>query len=149
MKKFKFRYESVLKMRIDQEDRVKNELAKLIAEKQTLEDELSELRQSALRYDQHIEFLMTNGDTYHERLQISQGKRYYRDQIQSVTEQIHRITIEIQKVQMKLVEAMKERKIMEKLKEKAFQEFVQAINDADFKLIEEVVNFSNNKRDGE
>ena len=149
MKKFKFRYESVLKMRIDHEDRVKNELAKLIAEKQRLDDRLAELREGAQQYDQHIETLMTEGDTYHERFQINQGKRYYRDQIQAVLEQIQQVTHEIQKVQIKLVEAMKERKIMEKLKEKAFQEFVQAINDADFKLIEEVVNFLNNKRDGE
>ena len=38
---------------------------------------------------------------------------------------------------------------MDKLKEKAFQEFVDAINEADAKLIEEVVNYSNNKKIGE
>ena len=42
MKKFKFSYESILNMRKNHEDQVKNALAKRIAERQTLLDKLTQ-----------------------------------------------------------------------------------------------------------
>ncbi len=149
MKKFRFRYESVLKMRLDQEDRIKNELAKLILKRQEHLDVLDALNVSADTYDQHIQMVLTEGDTKNERQQFTQGKSYYRDQKSKLKASIATLDVEIKKTQSKLVEAMKERKVMDKLKEKAFQEFVDAVNEADAKLIEEVVNYSNNKKIGE
>lgn len=149
MKKFSFRYESVLKMRLDQEDRIKNELAKLISKRQEYVDALTALVESAESYDQHIQNVLMDGDAQNERLQFTQGKKYYRDQKNKLKDKIAAVDGDIRKTQAKLVEAMKERKVMDKLKEKAFQEFVDAVNEADAKLIEEVVNYSNNKKIGE
>lgn len=149
MKKFKFRYESVLKMRMDYEDKIKNELAKLIAKRQSFLDQLEDLELRSLQYDAHIESVLLEGDVMCERQSFTQGKKYYKDHRDILKMKIQTVEKDIQAVQTKLVEAMKERKIMDKLKEKAFQEFVEAINVADEKLIEEVVNYSNNKKNGE
>ncbi len=149
MKKFRFRYESVLKMRLDQENRIKNELAKQISKRQDYLDALAELIQSATTYDLYIQNVLLDGDAKNERQQFTQGKKYYRDRKNKLNATIAAIDIEIKKTQEKLVEAMKERKVMDKLKEKAFQEFVDAVNEADAKLIEEVVNYSNNKKIGD
>jgi flagellar FliJ protein len=149
MKKFSFRYESVLKMRLDQEDRIKNDLAKLISKRQDYVDALMSLMVSAENYDQHIQKVLMDGDAQNERQQFTQGKKYYRDQKNKLNAKIAAVDNDIRKTQAKLVEAMKERKVMDKLKEKAFQEFVDAVNEADAKLIEEVVNYSNNKKIGE
>lgn len=149
MKKFSFRYESVLKMRLDQEDRIKNDLAKLISKRQDYVDALTALSESAETYDRHIQNVLMDGDAQNERQQFTQGKKYYRDQKNKLKAKIAAVDGEIRKTQAKLVEAMKERKVMDKLKEKAFQEFVDAVNEADAKLIEEVVNYSNNKKIGE
>jgi flagellar FliJ protein len=149
MKKFNFRYESVLKMRLDQEDRIKNELAKLISKRQDYVDSLDVLIENAETYDKHIQKVLSDGDAQNERQQFTQGKKYYRDHKNKLKAKIAAIEVEIQKTQAKLVEAMKERKVMDKLKEKAFQEFVDAVNEADAKLIEEVVNYSNNKKIGD
>ena len=149
MKKFSFRYESVLKMRLDQEDRIKNDLAKLISKRQDYVDALTALVESAESYDQHIQNVLMDGDAQNERQQFTQGKKYYRDQKNKLKVKIAAVDGDIRKTQAKLVEAMKERKVMDKLKEKAFQEFVDAVNEADAKLIEEVVNYSNNKKIGE
>ena len=149
MKKFSFRYESVLKMRLDQEDRIKNDLAKLISKRQDYMDALTSLVESAETYDQHIQKVLMDGDAKNERQQFTQGKKYYRDQKTKLKAKIAAVDGDIRKTQAKLVEAMKERKVMDKLKEKAFQEFVDAVNEADAKLIEEVVNYSNNKKIGE
>ncbi len=149
MKKFSFRYESVLKMRLDQEDRIKNDLAKLISKRQDYMDALTTLVESSETYDQHIQKVLMDGDVQNERQQFTQGKKYYRDQKIKLKAKIAAVDGDIRKTQAKLVEAMKERKVMDKLKEKAFQEFVDAVNEADAKLIEEVVNYSNNKKIGE
>jgi len=134
---------------MDQEDRIKNELAKLISKRQEYVDALEALIVSANTYDQHIQNVLLKGDSKNERLQFMHGKKYYRDQKNRLNANINKLDIEIKKTQARLVEAMKERKIMDKLKEKAFQEFVDAVNEADAKLIEEVVNYSNNKKIGE
>ncbi len=149
MKKFSFRYDSVLKMRLDQEDRIKNDLAKLISKRQEYIDALTTLVESAEAYDQHIQKVLMDGDAQNERQQFTQGKKYYRDQKNKLKDKIAAVESDIRKTQAKLVEAMKDRKVMDKLKEKAFQEFVDAVNEADAKLIEEVVNYSNNKKIGE
>ena len=149
MKKFKFRYESVLKMRLDMESRIKNELARLISKRQDYLDAIESLIESSYNYDQHIQNVLIDGDAKNERQQFTQGKKYYRDLMTKLKASLATVDAEIKKTQVKLVEAMKERKVMDKLKEKAFQEFVDAVNEADAKLIEEVVNFSNNKKIGE
>ena len=149
MKKFKFRYESVLKMRTDQEDRIKNELAQVIAARQAKIDALGSVDQSAKLYDAHVQSVLEFGDVSNERAGFSQNKRYYRDKKQELKDEIEKLDHKIKQIQVKLVEAMKDRKVMEKLKENAFKAFVEAINEADEKLIEEVVNYSNNKRNGE
>ncbi|HAS74985.1 MAG TPA: hypothetical protein DCS67_12640 [Clostridiales bacterium UBA8960] len=149
MKKFKFRYESVLKMRLDQEDKIKNDLAKLITRRQRLIDQLIEVKDASALYDKHIQDSLEKGESRSERHQFSQGKQYYRDKTNNLNQQLAQINQDIIGVQQKLVEAVKDRKVMDKLKEKAFKAFVEAINEADEKLIEEVVNFANNKRNGE
>lgn len=149
MKKFSFRYESVLKMRLDKEDQVKNELAKYITKRQRKIDELEKNNANALAYDQHIEKLLLDGNAGAEMFQFNQGKTYYKKQREKLMLDIANIDRQIALTQVKLVEAMKDRKIMEKLKEQALNEFYEAINEADAKLIEEVVNFSNNKKDGD
>lgn len=149
MKKFKFRYESVLKMRLDKEEAIKAELAECITEKQAIETQKSAIEKSEIEYALYIQTVLASGESHGEMRQFTEGKKYYRNNKKRLDQQIVKLNQEIQRIQLKLVEAMKDRKIMEKLKERAFQEFVEAINEADEKLIEEVVNFSNNKRDGE
>ena len=149
MKKFKFRYESVLKMRRDKEDQIKSELANCIAQMQEKENEKIKLEQSETEYALHVQTLLATGEIRAEMKQFSEGKKYYRNKKKRLDQQILELKHEIQRIQVILVEAMKDRKIMDKLKENAFQAFLESINEADEKLIEEVVNFSNNKRDGD
>lgn len=149
MKKFKFRYESVLKMRLDKEEQIKGDLANCISEKQMIEQKKHDLELSEQKYAMHVQNLLNTGKTHAEMKQFSEGKNYYRNIKKRFDRQIVELNEEMQRIQLKLVEAMKERKIMDKLKERAFQEFIESINEADEKLIEEVVNFSNNKRDGD
>ena len=53
----------------------------------------------------------------------------------------------VENAMMKLTAAVKERKVQEKLKEKAFEEFLQELNAQEMKEIDEVVSFNYNNRE--
>lgn len=149
MKKFKFRYESVLKMRMDKEEDLKNELAKKIKERQELLDKLEKMKTRFLEYSNWIQEQLISESHEFDLRAINDGKKYYRNNINEYQYQIQKKEKEIEAVKAKLVEAMKERKVMDKLKEKEFQNYIEEINKQDTKLIEEIVNYKSNKRGDE
>lgn len=149
MKKFKFRYESVLKMRMNEEDRIKNELAKKINERQNILDALENLNSVELEYLNHIDIVIKSGKAGKEMHSFSEGKKYYKTLRDQYKKNLSSVESEIDNIKQLLVEAMKSRKVMDKLKEKAFQTYIDEYNEMDAKLIEEVVNYKNNKSNGE
>lgn len=149
MKKFKFRYESVLKMRMNEEDRIKNELAKKIKERQNILDALENLGNDELEYLNHIDSVLLSGKANKEMHSFSEGKKYYKTLRDQYKLRLSKVEADIEEIKQLLVEAMKSRKVMDKLKEKAFQTYIDEYNEMDAKLIEEVVNYKNNKSNGE
>lgn len=149
MKKFKFRYESVLKMRMNEEDRIKNELAKKIKERQNILDALENLSRDELEYMNHIDSVLRSGGANKEMHSFSEGKKYYKTLRDQYKTRLSQVDTEIENIKQVLVEAMKSRKVMDKLKEKAFQTYIDEYNEMDAKLIEEVVNYKNNKSNGD
>ena len=148
MKKFKFRYESILKMKHDIEDKIKNELSQLFAHKRELDEQLDLLCHKEQVYQSYIQNILITGGSSSKMHGFYEGKKYYIDHKNEITQKIKSVELSIHSTQIHLVEAMKERKIMEKLKEKAFQEFIDMYNEADAKLIEEVVNYNNSLKEG-
>lgn len=148
MKKFRFRYESILKIKQDNEDKIKNDLAKLFAELNVLKEELESLYIQEKKYQDYTQKSLNDGGSGNQFHGIYEGQNYYRNRKNSLINDIGQTEAKIKNVQMILLEAMKERKIMEKLKEKAYQEFIDLFNEADAKLIEEVVNYNNSLKGG-
>ncbi len=149
MKKFKFRYQSIHKMRMDNEERVKNELAVLFGKKQKLLDQLNQLMDKESAYLKWIEKAFSEGIKPYEMNQISDGKSFYKRQKEAVKQQIEQVNQSITAKQDELLEAVKERKIMDKLKEKALEKYIEEYNAQEMKTIEEIVNYKNNKSTGE
>ncbi len=149
MKKFKFRYESLLKMRIEREDAVKHELAALFAEKSAREEALAALNDRAQSYDLWIQEALDSGNAAVDRHAFFDGKQFYKQKKQVLAQEIQRVDERIEATREALAEAMKERKVMEKLKEKAHRAFIEAVNAAEVKVIEEIVNYNNTKKNGE
>lgn len=148
MKKFRFRYESVLKMRLDKEENLKNDLAKQVQKRQVILDRIDKLNASLDQYSIWIQDGLREGRkmAYHE---IDQGKKYYKKHIKEQMQLLKSVEVEIERIKALLIEAMKERKVMEKVKEKDFQTYIEEFNKADAKVIEEIVNYKNNKKEGD
>lgn len=149
MKKFKFRYESVLKMRMDAEEQLKNKLGALNSEMVLLENRIQKLYDEARAYERYSEEEMRKGVSGPLLKSFYQGKLFFSKNKKKL--ELDRIQLQDKIIQAReaLTEAVKQRKIMEKLKEKAYQEFIDAVNLADTKVIEEIVNYNNSKLNGD
>lgn len=148
MKKFRFRYENILKMRLDAEDEIKNKLKKLNQELRELENEKLTLERSYRIYKNEIQHLLETGLKGYEIQRINSFQSYYRDKIIETDLEIKHMERRIEDVKLDLMEAIKERKIMEKIKEKDFKQYLEAINAMEGKSTEEVVNFQNSRKSG-
>lgn len=149
MKKFKFRYESVLKMRLDAEEKLKNELGALNGKMHKLVQEKEENIQKSKAFDTYIQEQMVIGANGPLMKQFYDGKQYFVKKREEIEYEIQSLQKKIDACLERFKEAIKERKIMEKLKEKAYQDYIDAVNAAEVKVIEEIVNFNNSKLNGD
>lgn len=148
MKKFRFRYENILKLRIDYEEEVKTRLKKLNQELHHLEGQKAETELAYHVYKTDVENAMKTGLKGYEIQHINQFQNYYRDRIEALQLDIRHMERRIEDTKFELMEAIKERKIMEKLKEKDLKLYNEAINVMEGKATDEVVNFQNSRRSG-
>lgn len=148
MKKFRFRYENILKMRLDAEDDIKTKLKKLNQELHQLENDKLVLENSYRVYKHEVQQLLENGLKGYEVQRINSFQSYYRGKIEETELEIKHMERRIEDVKQDLMEAIKERKIMEKIKEKDFKIYLEAINAMEGKSTEEVVNFQNSRKSG-
>ena len=107
--------------------------------------------------------LMRRLDSYQQQAKVLEGEkldihkmRHCNDAIRiiknQITQQAVRIRIaenNVDKAMQKLTEAVQDRKIHEKLKEKAFEQFKLELNAQEMKEIDETVSFNYNNRDEE
>lgn len=148
MKKFRFRYENILKMRLDAEDEIKSKLKKLNQELQELETEKAILESNYKQYKIEVEHMLESGIKGYEVQRINNFQSYFRNKIEETELEIIHIQRRIEDVKLELMEAIKERKIMEKIKEKDFKLYLEAVNAMEGKATEEVVNFQNSRKSG-
>lgn len=71
------------------------------------------------------------------------------DYIAQQQSKIHQIEQELEQAMQAMSEAVKERKIHEKLKEKQFEIFLQELNEEEIKEIDQLVSYQYNNRDAE
>lgn len=145
MKKFKFRYEKILKMKADAVEEVKNKLSKLNYELSIKENNLEKLFAERDKFFSDNNSLLEKGCSAGELKRINEFTSFYRKNIDSLKYEIRKLKNEIDKVMDELTEAVKEEKIMEKLKEKEFNEYLENIEKSESKIVEEIVNYSNFK----
>lgn len=146
MKKFAFRYEPILKLRLEAEENLKQELAELIQQLDGFQTSLDELVMKIRQHEDSVAVLLEKGVRAYELHHLSHTKTYFAERKAELEDHILRKKLEIEKHHLKLYEAIKERKIMEKLKENAFRQYMDEFNQAEDKVIEEIVNYNNTMR---
>jgi flagellar FliJ protein len=146
MAKFVYRMQNILNMKQKLEDQAK--AAYGIADRK-YQDEQAKLQEMLIRkngYDRHLKELM-NGS-----IDLAQV-RHARDASESMKVLIRRQMVEVHKAELaleaarkQLTEVRKERKMHEKLREKAFDAFLQEENRREGKEVDQLVSYTYNAK---
>ncbi len=140
MAKFKFQLQTVLNIKNQQEDNLKNELGKAV---QKLEKEKSELHRLNFVKDRHImEFNEKSRKTTVEKLkEYNAYISLLTSKIKRQKENVNYASQNVDKVREELIKAVKERKILDKLKEKKYEEYMLESSREELKSNDEVVSY--------
>lgn len=149
MKRFKFKYHNILKLRLDFEDDIKKQLKQANLKLTELEETLDGIEQAYRSYRIDVQNQLSTGLKGAAVAQINHFQLYYRDAIREANLNIRRQEDLIERIKVELAEAIKERKIMEKLKEKALERHHEEMKFQEIKETDEIVNFQNSKRSGD
>lgn len=152
MAKFIYRMQNILNIKLRLETQAKTEYAENAARLAAEEERMSDLAVRRHQYENEARQSAMN------RINIA-GIKHNNDSMavmkELMTQQAVRIRIaqkNLDKARDKLNLAMQERKVYEKLREKAFEEFMQELNAQEKKEIDELVSFNyndNNMETGE
>ncbi len=145
MKKFKFRYEQLLAIRSHKVEDLKNKIGQLNFQLNTLEDKKNEKLGAQASYLDEINKLLSEGCSSQELILLNEQKSYYHRILKELINEIRQIQLQVIQVRDQLNEALKEQKIMEKLKEKEFERYLEEIELNETKVTEEIVNYINYK----
>ncbi len=148
MKKFTFRFEKILTIRRETEDRLKMELAEAEGRRQQLYKEKRMLLGEEAAFYRSLEEMKGELDAWY-RQQMDRARTYYRREKERLDGEIRTADERVEAKRQEVTEAMKERKTMEKLREKDEQRYLEALEAAERKVIEEIVNYRSFKREGE
>lgn len=142
MAKFAYSMQSVLNLKQNLEEQAKiayaNELAVLRREEETLE----RYKQKKLFYEEKMRGNMEETLDVQALFECNQGIELMKEAIKEQQKVIARAAERVEIAREKLNVAIQERKIHEKLKENAFEEFVHELNVEEGKEIDELVAYT-------
>jgi flagellar FliJ protein len=144
MAKFVFKLQSVLNLRKQKEDSIKNELAnamkKLEAEKRKLSELETMLEDTVREFNEK-----TKKTTVHKLIEFNEYLSLLNSRIKEQKENVNNAVQYVDKVREELVKAVKERKILEKLRERQFEEFLLEQKKLEQKTNDEIVSYNYNE----
>jgi flagellar protein FliJ len=138
MARFKFKLETVLKVKIRIEDLRKRELQMAEVERQHANIQL--LR----RQDEVADTIQTYRKTCQQKLDLFQATNYHKfliwqnKQVEMANQHLNACDHKVFNTRQKLVEAAKEKKTVEKLKEKAFETYKAEELNQEIKFLDEL-----------
>ena len=148
MAKFVYRMQNILNIKQKLETQAK--MTYSLANQKYLEQQkiLQEYMVRRVGYEQHWKKLMQGNlnlqEVEHARADVNAMKTIVRRQMVEV----HKAEKELEDARNRLKTVMQERKVQEKLREKAFEEFKQELAEAETREIDELVSYTYNKGGG-
>lgn len=147
MKKFSYRMQNILDLKMKMEEQEKNNYS---LAKHKLDQEIAVLesyKERKLGYEEQLRNEMSS------RLIITQLKRYeeaietMKDMIKTQAQVVKKAEQAVDLAMQKLKLAITERKTHERLKESAFEEYVKEFNAEEMKEIDQLVSFQHSVKD--
>ena len=142
MAKFQYRMQSILNIKLKMEEQAKMQFAQAQAK---LNEEEARLHALIVRKEQYEAELK---ETLQRKLnllkieELQNAVMRMEEYIVAQQREVDKATREVEKERRKLTEAMIERKSHEKLKENAFEQFMQELNSAEGKEVDELTSYT-------
>lgn len=149
MAKFIYKMQNILNIKMRLETQAKTEFAEAM-ERYSREEE--NMRQLIFRKRGYEADIQAMADKKLDVVELKRRNDYIKTMQELIKQQAVVLRIaekNLDRARQKLNESMQDRKIHEKLKEKAFDEFKLELNDEEKKEIDELVSFSYNNNGGE
>ncbi|MBN2402569.1 MAG: flagellar export protein FliJ [Spirochaetes bacterium] len=129
MKKFQFKLHKLLDLREAREKQIKNELAELVNQQNIERNKQIELQQSMSQRKEALRTSMVKKTfSYNEVLTYERFTDNATKAINIAETKIRQMEPAIQRVRGRLMEASKEKKVVEKLKERKYREYLYNLN---------------------
>ena len=132
MAKFVYRMQNILDIKNKLEVQARNSYAAARMKLSQEEEKLDRMFEQKKAYEEN----------YRQQINICKNAiELCKNQIKKQLVEVKVASLNLEAAQKRLGEVMKERKIQEKLREKAYEEFLQELNDQEKKEIDELVSF--------
>jgi len=141
MPKFKFRLQPLLNIKMQLEDSAKNELGKAV---QKLEEEKEKERQLLRHREKYINGLKEKTSSFARIEELRGYNMYISSLAKKIEEQNKNIKVAsdvVDKYREELIKIVKERKILEKLREKKLNEYLIEMSKDEQKRMDEIVSY--------
>ena len=141
MAKFVYRMQNILDIKNKLEVQARNSYAAARMKLSQEEEKLDRMFEQKKAYEENYRHQLSGNINI---LQINICKNAIelcKNQIKKQLVEVKVASLNLEAAQKRLGEVMKERKIQEKLREKAYEEFLQELNDQEKKEIDELVSF--------
>lgn len=146
MAKFIFKMQSLLNIKLQMEDSLKNEMGKAVQRLELEKQILSDME------NERIELISQFNDQSQKNISVNKLREYsayishLKDKMEDQKENINKVQKIVDKYREELIKIMQERQMLEKLREKKYTEFLREQFDKEQKLIDEVTSYKYSSR---
>ncbi len=145
MKKFKFRYEKILDIRIDKENEIKSEMASINSEIKKKEDEINKTKSYLKNFLDETNKSMESGINVLDLKKANESREYLQNKISKLMNELEELNKIKEEKHKEYIEASKERKVMEKIKQKDIDIHNELINLEESKMVDQIVTYNSSK----
>lgn len=142
MAKFQYRMQSILNIKLKMEEQAKMQFAQAQARLNEEEEKLRALVMRKEQYEAELKEILQKKLDLLKIEELQNAIMRMEEFIVAQQREVDKAAREVEKVRKKLTEAMIERKSHEKLKENAFEQFMQELNSAEGKEIDELTSYT-------
>lgn len=145
MPKFNFKLQPMLNLKMQLEDQLKNELGKATQKLEFEKNRLSHIENEREEQINRINTESSQGITIEKLKEYGVYISYLKARIEAQKENVNYAHKIVDKYREELIKAVQERDMLEKLKEKKFQEYMLEMNREEQKLNDEIISYNFNK----
>ena len=142
MAKFRYRMQSILNIKLKMEEQAKMQFAQAQAKLNEEEEKLQKLIDRKSLYETDLKEQLQSKLNLLKIEELQNAVMRMEEFIVLQKREVDKAARVVEKERQKLTEVMMERKSHEKLKENAFEEFMQELNSADGKEIDELTSYT-------